>query len=53
MKKIIAKKSTAKIDYIEIRKAENLETIKTINGKVFIGVAAYFGKTRLIDNIIV
>jgi pantoate--beta-alanine ligase len=53
MKKIIAKKSTAKIDYIEIRKAENLETIKTIKGKAFIGVAVYFGKTRLIDNIII
>jgi pantoate--beta-alanine ligase len=53
MKKIITKEPAAKIDYIEIRKAENLEKIKTIKGKAFIGVAVYFGKTRLIDNIII
>ncbi|MCF7876799.1 MAG: pantoate--beta-alanine ligase, partial [Candidatus Omnitrophica bacterium] len=53
MKKIIEKKPTAKIDYIEIRKAKNLEKIRKIKGKIFIGVAVYFGKTRLIDNIII
>ncbi|MCF7874004.1 MAG: pantoate--beta-alanine ligase [Candidatus Omnitrophica bacterium] len=53
MRKIIEKRPRASIDYIEIRNANNLEKIKKIEGKVFIGVAAYFGKTRLIDNIIV
>lgn len=52
-KKIIRKNSTASIDYIEVRDADNLGKIKKIKGKVFIGIAAYFGKTRLIDNIIV
>ncbi len=53
MKKIINANSTASIDYIEIRKAEDLGEINKIKGMVFIGVAAYFGKTRLIDNIII
>ncbi|MCF7886982.1 MAG: pantoate--beta-alanine ligase [Candidatus Omnitrophica bacterium] len=59
--KIIASNSTASIDYIEIRDANNLKKIKKIKGRIFIGIAAYFGspsgeaagKTRLIDNIIV
>lgn len=53
MKKIINANPTASIDYIEIRKAEDLGEINKIKGMVFIGVAAYFGKTRLIDNIII
>ncbi|MCF7872715.1 MAG: pantoate--beta-alanine ligase [Candidatus Omnitrophica bacterium] len=53
MNKIIENNSTASIDYIEIRNANNLKKIKKIEGKVFVGIAAYFGKTRLIDNIIV
>ncbi|MFO8052694.1 MAG: pantoate--beta-alanine ligase [Candidatus Omnitrophota bacterium] len=51
--KTIRKNSTASIDYIEVRNANNLEKIKEIKGKVFIGIAVYFGKIRLIDNIIV
>jgi pantoate--beta-alanine ligase len=53
MNKIIENNSTASIDYIEIRNANNLKKIQKIEGKVFVGIAAYFGKTRLIDNIIV
>jgi len=40
-----------KIDYVEIVDAENLEPLKKISGKTLIAVAAFFGKTRLIDNI--
>jgi len=43
-----------KIDYIEIRDANTLEEIKNIiDKKVVIAIAAYIGKTRLIDNIVV
>ncbi|MBU1863618.1 MAG: pantoate--beta-alanine ligase [Candidatus Omnitrophica bacterium] len=42
-----------KIDYIAILGAENFDYVETIQGKLFVGVAAYVGKTRLIDNIIV
>lgn len=42
----------AKIDYIEITDAENLEKADVISGKVLIALAVRFGKTRLIDNVV-
>ncbi len=41
------------VDYIEAVDAETLEPIKKIGGNMMFPVAAYFGKTRLIDNILV
>jgi len=41
------------IDYIEIVDYETLQPIETINKKVLIALAVFFGKARLIDNIIV
>ncbi len=42
------------IDYIEILKIENLVDLDTIlQGSILIAVAAFLGKTRLIDNIVV
>ncbi|HEY9062676.1 MAG TPA: pantoate--beta-alanine ligase [Pseudobacteroides sp.] len=43
----------AEIDYVEITDAENLEEVEMINGKVLIALAVRFGKTRLIDNVVV
>ena len=40
-----------KIDYVETVDAENLETVEDFGRKVLVAVAAYFGTTRLIDNI--
>jgi pantoate--beta-alanine ligase len=40
------------LQYVEIRDAETLETIETIEGPVVIALAAWVGRTRLIDNII-
>jgi pantoate--beta-alanine ligase len=42
-----------KIDYIEIVDADTLEQKDEFTGKFFIAVAAFFGKTRLIDNVVV
>ena len=42
-----------KLDYVEIMDSELLIPVKEIDGKVVIVVAAYFGKTRLIDNIVI
>ena len=50
--KIIETKSLAKIDYIEIVDTKNLEPVNKINTDVLIAVAAFFGKTRLIDNFV-
>ncbi|MFH1421361.1 MAG: pantoate--beta-alanine ligase, partial [Planctomycetota bacterium] len=52
MKKIIAKNSFAKIDYIEFVHPVTLESIKTIKEKVVVALAVYIGKTRLIDNMV-
>jgi len=53
MKKIINKKKTAKIDYIEIVDPNNLKSLDFIRGKVLIALAVWIGKSRLIDNVIV
>ncbi|MFA5094946.1 MAG: pantoate--beta-alanine ligase, partial [Candidatus Omnitrophota bacterium] len=41
------------IDYISIVDTEYLVDVKRIKGEVLVAVAVRFGKTRLIDNIIV
>ncbi len=40
----------AKVDYVEIVDAENLEPIQQIKSSVLVAIAVYIGKTRLIDN---
>jgi pantoate--beta-alanine ligase len=52
MKALIKYESSAKIQYISIVDTEDLKDLKNLKGKVLIAIAAYFGKTRLIDNII-
>lgn len=41
-----------KVDYITIRKASDLSEIKKIDGPAVVLIAAYVGKTRLIDNLL-
>ncbi len=50
VKRIQSVKS-ATIDYVEIVSAENLKSLKHIEGSVLLAVAAKIGTTRLIDNI--
>lgn len=42
----------AKVDYVEIVDAENLEPVETIDAPVLVATAVYIGKTRLIDNFV-
>ncbi len=51
IKNLLRKKRLMRIDYIEILNAENLKTLDRACGKVLIAIAAFAGKTRLIDNI--
>ncbi|HSW48268.1 MAG TPA: pantoate--beta-alanine ligase [Candidatus Saccharimonadales bacterium] len=53
MKKHIEGHGSLKIDYIAICDPEGMSTIKIIKDNVAILVAAYDGKTRLIDNVII
>jgi pantoate--beta-alanine ligase len=53
MRALIASKSSPRIEYISMVDTDNLKDVQILQGKVLIALAAYFGKTRLIDNIIV
>jgi pantoate--beta-alanine ligase len=48
---LISAAPTARIDYVEIVDAENLQAIETVGARSLLAVAVFFGKTRLIDNI--
>ena len=41
-----------RIDYVELRDAATLDPVGTVNGESLLAVAAFFGSTRLIDNVI-
>lgn len=43
----------ARIDYVDIVDAKNLEEIETVDSKTLIALAVSFGNTRLIDNIMI
>ncbi len=51
MREMIEEKN-GKIDYISIVDTKELRDLDLIKGEVLIALAVYFGKTRLIDNII-
>lgn len=53
IRKRISGETNGKIEYIEIRNADNLAEVETINIPVVIALAVHFGSTRLIDNIVV
>lgn len=52
MKDFITETSSARIDYVAAADVGTLKETKTLKGRVLIAIAAYFGKTRLIDNMI-
>ncbi|MBU0549716.1 MAG: pantoate--beta-alanine ligase [Candidatus Omnitrophica bacterium] len=53
MRKIILKKKSARIQYINIVDLNELKTVEKIQEKVLIALAIWIGKTRLIDNAII
>ncbi|NSL52266.1 pantoate--beta-alanine ligase [Calidifontibacillus erzurumensis] len=48
----ITRKTSGKIDYVEIYSYPQLEPIAKPHGKMIIAIAVKFGKARLIDNVI-
>lgn len=46
-------KEGGRIDYVEVRGAEDLEGVEIIRSPVVIALAVFFGTTRLIDNVVV
>ncbi len=53
MRGMISSKSSARIDYISVVDTGSLRGVKRLRGEVMVALAAKFGKTRLIDNIII
>jgi pantoate--beta-alanine ligase len=53
IKSYITQKTSGKIQYVECVDADSLQTLQTLRGKILIALAVWFGKARLIDNIIV
>ncbi len=49
---ILTREPLARVEYIEIRKIPDLTPLEKIEGEVLIALAVWFGRTRLIDNII-
>ena len=48
----IATEPLARIEYVDVVDAENIERIDRLEGDVLVAMAVYIGKTRLIDNFI-
>lgn len=53
IKNKISSEELAKIDYVEALDLSTLEPIKTSNDSILIALAVWFGKTRLIDNVMI
>ncbi|MGQ9708251.1 MAG: pantoate--beta-alanine ligase [bacterium] len=53
MGRLINSESEGRIEYIEIVDTEWLEPVRKIKGEVVVALAVYFGKARLIDNLII
>ena len=53
LEKIIEQANPEKIDYISVVSYHDLQHIARLIDKSIVAVAAFFGTTRLIDNIII
>jgi pantoate--beta-alanine ligase len=53
MQSVLKEESRAKIDYVEIVDAQTFEPLVHINRKAYVLIAAKFGETRLLDNMLV
>jgi pantoate--beta-alanine ligase len=49
---VIGAQPLAKIEYLDLRDAATLESVDTVAGPSLLALAAAFGRTRLIDNVV-
>ena len=52
VREVLAGASLARIDYAELVDAETLETVPRLERPALLALAVFFGKTRLIDNVV-
>ncbi|MDO9547642.1 MAG: pantoate--beta-alanine ligase, partial [Candidatus Marinimicrobia bacterium] len=48
----IESESLARIEYIEVIRERDLQSVDRVEPGTFVAVAVWFGKTRLIDNVV-
>lgn len=53
MVEVIRQRPLARIDYAEVRRAEDLAPLEELSGRVVLALAVWIGRTRLIDNAVV
>lgn len=53
LRAFIRRHSRARVQYLEFVDIERLQPVSTVRGRVLVAVAAFFGKTRLIDNVLI
>ena len=53
VRRVLAEADLLRVDYVEIVRADALTPASMVSGECLIAVAAWFGVTRLIDNIVV
>jgi pantoate--beta-alanine ligase len=53
MRRMILRESSGRIDYVEMVDTDEWSRVGTTRGETLIALAVFFGKTRLIDNVIV
>ena len=51
-RRMIGEASLARIDYVDLVDAENLQPVEIVRPKSLLALAVFFGRTRLIDNIL-
>jgi pantoate--beta-alanine ligase len=51
-RKIISEAPLARIDYVDLVDADTLQPIELLGPNSLLALAVFFGKTRLIDNIV-
>jgi len=51
-RQMIGEASLARIDYVDLVDAENLQPVEIVRPKSLLALAVFFGRTRLIDNIL-
>jgi pantoate--beta-alanine ligase len=52
-RRVIQKEPAFRIQYLEVVDPESLEPVKKVTKGAVMAVAAYLGKTRLIDNLVI
>lgn len=50
LRSLIGSEPSIRLDYVAVADPATLEEVKELKGKVLIALAAYLGKTRLVDN---